>query len=1410
MVRKVVTTVLLIVMFPVIANAAGWFFNTWVKTSGGTINSRNMANQDVTAGSIFRSYTTQASLPVTVTANTGYTISNVTVNGTVYSNPASPYTTSVQGMTDQSVLASFTVQRLSVTASASSGGSVSPTSIGSIYYGYTLTSPLTFSFTPQSGFYVASITGTAGATVSPSVPAATNTQVRVTYPTGYRFTGDVALYGTFASVNPIAVAGPNQIALVNYPVTLTASYIGGNGTPPTYTWSQLSGPVVALAQNGNIATFTPAAVGTYVFQVTLDTGSSAQTTVTVTSSLAAAERAQCQNCHTGNGIGPQNLFTNWSSSQHEAHHVMCYDCHVGTNTAGHPGQLTSHMVDEHTFLYTSYYPYGSGSFCLNGTCHNPGIIHKTAGMTCDTCHNGGGGEIHNPNATFAGSLNVCFNCHGGANSTHYYTKESLASNQCTGCHNQSGHNPAPLPTVPLAHFNGYTSLVNPSYAAAYVTARTACSDCHSGGDPAAAGDLAIKQYRSDWGASGHGDTNAAAWKNSTFANWKATGTPGALSATNSGANDCVRCHTTAGFRQYLDSGSIQPVGSASDHSAEPLSCAGCHNADFTVRDLPAVTAYYNYSSGITGKQIVSSLFPDQKESNVCIPCHAGRANGDTIKAIAAKSAHQGYSTSFWQNLPYLDGHHLAGAAFVFQAAGYRFPGQSYDSPVGHVSVGSSGNAGSCVSCHMPASTHSYQATASAFCNNCHTSGNLGNSLPVLKANFASSLSSLQAALTQKGFPPVLDASGKPAYPYFTTTNWGGSATAANNMGAAQNFMALTGDPGAYAHNPTYVKRLIRDSLDWLLNGSVDRSRDLTEAIGALPVSSEVKNATAAFLTDAGNGSAACIDCHAGSVDLAGNNIVTAYNASKHATAAGGASCGSCHAPGAQLAHPSATMLTSTAEVSAKCAGCHPLHTWASQGICTNCHNGHNPKAVAMPYPHFTSYTTAAYLSTNYSCANCHNATDENGVTTFNIYSANKQWARSGKASPTSASYVAYDFKALGSKAPASPANSAAADCVRCHTTTGYVNYVSSSFKDIHAWGISGALPGGDRTREMVHCAACHNPTPFNSFDSVETDDFGYPLQPAFSRRVVPQVTAYYNYSAQGAPRILKSVLLPDQGESNNCIVCHSGTRAGSTLKLIGSKVGNAGSYWSNTTFIAPHGMAAAGVLFAQAGYNYPTTRYRSYVAPVDFVHPGIDDPYYGGQGACVACHLYTNSPHLFSPISTASNGAITKITAFEQVCSECHSGGSDPLDLTDPANLQAKKDAFASSLKALAAALAGKGIYYNPELAPYFFKVGDPAQQGAATVFKNWNMLYSPAKPTLFTGCDTMGAAFNLRLLWTDGGAYAHNDYYAKRLIYDSLDFLDDSTMNSTVYLSVQNLPVTGSFTQDDKNRALSYIGTRP
>ncbi len=71
------------------------------------------------------------------------------------------------------------------------------------------------------------------------------------------------------------------------------------------------------------------------------------------------------------------------------------------------------------------------------------------------------------------------------------------------------------------------------------------------------------------------------------------------------------------------------------------------------------------------------------------------------------------------------------------------------------------------------------------------------------------------------------------------------------------------------------------------------------------------------------------------------------------------------------------------------------------------------------------------------------------------------------------------------------------------------------------------------------------------------------------------------------------------------------------------------------------------------------------------------------------------------------------------------------------------------------------------------------------------------------TGEKNMGAAFNLNLLIHDPGAYTHNRNYAKRLIWDSIDWADDETMNNSVMATVDALVTAGKLTSAQRDLSL-------
>ena len=61
------------------------------------------------------------------------------------------------------------------------------------------------------------------------------------------------------------------------------------------------------------------------------------------------------------------------------------------------------------------------------------------------------------------------------------------------------------------------------------------------------------------------------------------------------------------------------------------------------------------------------------------------------------------------------------------------------------------------------------------------------------------------------------------------------------------------------------------------------------------------------------------------------------------------------------------------------------------------------------------------------------------------------------------------------------------------------------------------------------------------------------------------------------------------------------------------------------------------------------------------------------------------------------------------------------------------------------------------------------------------------------TGRYNMGAAFNLNLLEHDPGGYVHNRIYAKRLLYDAIDWADDNLLNYSVGATLNTVVIDGT-----------------
>jgi len=209
------------------------------------------------------------------------------------------------------------------------------------------------------------------------------------------------------------------------------------------------------------------------------------------------------------------------------------------------------------------------------------------------------------------------------------------------------------------------------------------------------------------------------------------------------------------------------------------------------------------------------------------------------------------------------------------------------------------------------------------------------------------------------------------------------------------------------------------------------------------------------------------------------------------------------------------------------------------------------------------------------------------------------------------------------------------------------------------------------------------------------------------------------------------------------------------------------------------------------------------------------------NGPCVTCHMKAYNPTAgngFTPPAAGrpANGHSLKMdeATAQELCLQCH-GDAPHLDggtgtgagvyttmknLADmeKAMLEPQSTAFQNGLTLIKKLLEIKYmIKYDPAAYPYFYdlaKTGTPAMAdwtrsavpayaGYATGVVSTLGANVPPLTTALTQVQAyrlMGACFNLNVLARDAGAFVHARTYTQRVVYDTVDFLDNNKMDFT------------------------------
>lgn len=356
-------------------------------------------------------------------------------------------------------------------------------------------------------------------------------------------------------------------------------------------------------------------------------------------------------------------------------------------------------------------------------------------------------------------------------------------------------------------------------------------------------------------------------------------------------------------------------------------------------------------------------------------------------------------------------------------------------------------------------------------------------------------------------------------------------------------------------------------------------------------------------------------------------------------------------------------------------------------------------------------------------------------------------------------------------------------CQRCHTTTGGMNYLNdpaaydaanNDFSHLEGWAVDadGNVTSSGQN-ELLYCWGCH------------ANNSG----------------ALRNPGAVSLEFTVNDVnpTLPDLGKTNTCVACHLGR---GNMESLGTPE-DPFDVAPATTATKTHYFNGAATVFAaqvRPGFEYAGL---SYDGPVFFAHDAVgltgESPEAGG-GPCVTCHMQTAEGHTFEVVAKNDAGVITALNST--VCIDCHDGQFGAALVTEDtttafgtftvadaaAFLQAEAEGYHEALAILQAALDAQGSFFAASY-PYFFVDLDGSGALETSNATGANEITFSNGFLTWANSGHLGAAHNFNYLHHEPGAYAHNRFYAKRLIYDSIDWLDNGALDGSVVIDLLAFP---------------------
>ncbi len=389
-----------------------------------------------------------------------------------------------------------------------------------------------------------------------------------------------------------------------------------------------------------------------------------------------------------------------------------------------------------------------------------------------------------------------------------------------------------------------------------------------------------------------------------------------------------------------------------------------------------------------------------------------------------------------------------------------------------------------------------------------------------------------------------------------------------------------------------------------------------------------------------------------------------------------------------------------------------------------------------------------------ACNECHYEVEEGEMA--RAESGTEQvlaWAKSGHGNEDSEAWSQRDWDGAAEYK----------ECQRCHTATGAKNYLAAPTTYDPDDNTFDLLPGEN---QVLYCSTCHSNNP-NENDGLNVIPNDADILAPYS---TPNVVAY-----------------PDAKKSNMCLVCHIGIESGAVIK----EADASNKAFENKDFIHAHYLPAGGLVYKKIGYEFEN---QDYANPSHYKHHEIDDTD-DGMGPCIGCHM--SSPgaddHSFLAVEKENE---TVVGIESEKCLDCHAGTESEF----VAFLNFQKNGLNALLDVLLEELESTGFIYSPKW-PYFFRSTDNS-------FDNRIINWEPDEEDEGNGQNNMGAAFNYILISQEPGAYVHNSRYAKRLVFDAIDWLDHNDLTGTIDFA--NYPDAAEYLQNDGDTSNDGAVVRP